>query len=257
MLRRSCLAFLFVPAVAVAASRGGGGGGGNFQSQLLNAKRSQKTASQWTLADWLTQKRNMKMADQWLALHRSATLFETNLSGGHSRYKLKSTDATGAEVEVDRDSEAYQLDLYISIFNFFGEYEKTSDDREEYGGGAGLRLFGTSSQTTSLLARYGWRKRQELSSGEVWENQFAEGQLQLYIIGSFGLSGIYRHYFPNRSNQGREFAGTRATAGAFLEFMMFRIFGEAYQEPVEFTDVNGVTTKEERRGVSGGLKLYF
>lgn len=254
MPRCLILLLLLMPALASGASRGGGG---NFQSNLLNAKRSQKTASQWTLADWLTQKRNMKMADQWLAMNRSATVFESIMSGGHSNYKLKNTDASGVETEVSRESQAYQLDLYLSIFNFFGEYEKTSDDREEYGGGAGLRFFGTSSQTTSLLARYGWRKRQDLLTSEVWENQFAEGQLQLYLIGNFGLNGSYRYYFPKRSNQGREFVGTRASAGAFVEFMLFRIFGEAYQEPVEFTDANGVTTKEERRGLTGGLKLYF
>lgn len=247
----SLWAFSFL---ASAAPRGGGG---NFQSNLLNAKRSQKVASQWTLADWLDQKRKMGLADQWLALHRSATLFETNMSGGRSSYKLKTTDALGVETEGSRTSQTYQLDLYLSIFNFFGEYEKTSDPREEYGGGAGIRLFGTSSQTTSLLARYGWRKLLYLGTHETWENQFAEGQLQLYIMKNFGLNGGYRYFLPNRSNLGTKLSGSRLTAGAFLEFMIFRGFAEYFEEPLELTDNLGVKTKEDRRGWTGGVKLYF
>ena len=50
---------------------------------------------------------------------------------------------------------------------------------------------------------------------------------------------------------------TRATGGAFIEFAEFRLYGDYYQEPMEFKDANGVRTKEERSGYEAGLKLYF
>lgn len=247
--------FFFSQVGFAAASRGGGG---NFQSKMMSAgNRAAKESSQWTLVDWLTQKNKMRLADQWLALNRSATFYEMIAGGAHNRYTLKSTDAGGVSTSQSRDAQTYTLDLYFTIFNLYGEYEKTSDHRESYGGAAGFRLFGTSSQTTALLARYGWRKLSNLETQEVWENQFAEGDLQLYIFKNFGIHGRYRHFFPNKSNLGNDLSGSRTTAGAFLEAMLFRVYGDYYLEPVEYKDATGVLTKEQREGYEVGLKLFF
>ena len=217
-----------------------------FQMDFLKNKNSAKASSRWTLADWLSQKSKAQLADQWLALNRSANIFETVMSGGYNDYTVK---ADGATAKVKRHSQSYQLDTYISIFNLMGEYEKTDDDLESYGGAAGLRLLGNSSQTTNLVARYGWRKLRDLESQEEWENQFAEGALQVYLIQAFGITGKYRHYFPNKSNRGNNFEGYRATAGAFLEFGVFRFFGNYYKEPIK--------EKSTREGLEYGLKLMF
>jgi len=235
-----------------------GSRGGHFQTRMFDGQKyANKEKSQWTLADWLGQKSKMALADQWLAMNRSATIFEINADGAHNKYTLKSTDAAGVETEIGRDAQVYHLDIYVTIFNMFGEYEKTSDSRESWGGGAGLRIFGTSSQTTALVGRYGWRKLTHLASKEVWENLWAEADLQIYVFKFFGLHGRYRKTFPAKSNLTNTLESTRSTGGAFIEFQEFRIFGDVYQEPAEYKDVNGVVTKEERSGYEAGLRIHF
>ncbi len=225
-----------------------------FQMDFLKNKNTAKATSQWTLADWLQQKSKSRLADQWLAMNRAqGNLFEINLAGGHNEYKVKTGPLSAA---VDHNSQSYQLDLYISILNLSGEYEKTDNDLESYSGAAGLRLLGSSSQTTNLIARYGLRQLRDLNSQEEWKNTFAEAQLQLYVISAFGLQGKYRHYFPDDSNRGNKLEGHRVTAGAFLEFGLLRFFGNYYQEPMEETAA-GVVTKEERTGYEYGMKLFF
>ncbi|HMN68793.1 MAG TPA: hypothetical protein PKC28_09680 [Bdellovibrionales bacterium] len=227
-----------------------------FQMDFMKDKASARASSRWTLADWLTQKNKMSLADQWLAMNRSVNLFDVNLSGGHNKYKVKTTDPLGNQVTVDNESMSYGADMYISFVNLFGEYEKTKDDQESYGGGLGLRLLGSSTQTTSLVVRYGWRRLRDLGSQEDWENQFAEGELELYLIRAFGLTGKYRHYFPRNSNKGTRLAGHRVSAGAFFEFAVFRLFGNYYEEPTELGAPADRTT-QKRAGVEGGLSLMF
>jgi hypothetical protein len=240
------------------ARRASGSSGGHFQTRMFDGqKRAQKEASQWNIADWLAQKSQMEWWDHWLAMNRSASAFELNLGAAHNKYTLATTDADGVRTETGKDSQFYNLDFYVTIFNLYGEFERTSNSRESWGGGAGLRLFGTSSQTTSLLARYGWRKLTKLESQEVWENLWAEGELQLYIASFLGLEGRYRRIFPNKSSRGTTLEGARSTAGLFVEFLEFRVFADVYREPIELKDSNGDVTKEQREGYEAGIKIYF
>lgn len=229
----------------------------NFQSDLLNAKRAKKESSQWTIGDWLSQKSKIAFWDQWLAMNRQATTYESYLSASHSRFTQKNTDASGISAEVDGDSQNYSIDLYITIFNIFGEYERTNGNREVYGGGIGLRLFGTSSQSTNLALKGGWRKTSDLRTPETWENTFAEGALQLYLLKFMGLQGKYRLLFPAKSDRENTMQGTRVTGGVFFEMSIFRIFADYYQEPLQYKDANGVITKQQREGYDAGIKFYF
>lgn len=226
-----------------------------FQMDMLKGKKTNKENSQWTLADWLAQKNKMALADQWLALNSSANWFDLTLSGAHNEFKLKSTDASGTVTNSKTKGQSYQLDAYFSIFNLYGEYEVNNDQKESYAGAAGLRLFGTSSQTTNLVVRYGLRSLTS-SANEKWQNQFAEAQLQLYLLKQFGLQGKYRHYFPDDSNLGNRLEGHRLTAGAFIELLIFRIYGDYYQEPMERSS-SGAVTKEQRDGMEYGVRLFF
>lgn len=226
-----------------------------FQMDLFRRRESEGESSQWTVFDWLAQKNKMALADQWLALNRSTNLFDIHLSGGSQSYKLKTDNGT-VKGSHNQYSESYNLDMYISIFGLHGEYVKSNEDREAYGGSLGLRLLGTSSRSTYFTANYGWRKLQDLGNQEVWENQYAEGQLQLYLIKYFGLNGRYRYYFPATSSQGSRLEGYRVTAGAFIDVLIFRLFGDYFQEPMTVSK-DGVTTKEDRQGYEAGVKLYF
>lgn len=226
-----------------------------FQADLLKAKRRNTEATQWTLADWLRQKNQLSLMDHWLALHRSTHWFELNLSGGSQQYTVRSTTGTST-VSNSPNGQFYQADLYLNIFNLNSEYQKSSDQRESYGGAAGLRLLGKSSRTTSFTARYGWRRLTNLTTQEQWENQYLEGAVQLYVISSAGLNGQYRYYLPATSNQGTLLVGYKVTAGAFFEFLIFKIYGNYFQEPLELSSA-GVTTKQQSDGFEGGVKLFF
>jgi hypothetical protein len=212
---------------------------------------------QWTLADWLAQKNRMALMDQWLALHRSSGWFEADLGGTQGRYGLVSVDAEGAAAKVSHDRITSELNLNALIFNLHGEYERTGANEQAYGGAAGIRLLGTTPQTTSLLARYGWRRFHNQTTAEHWDNLYAEGELQLYIFRWLGLKGNYRHYFPATSNFGQRLAGHRATGEVFFEFSIFRLFADYWVEPVTLTSSEGSSVSQTREGYQGGLRLFF
>jgi hypothetical protein len=234
----------------------------HFQVDLMKGKTGRGSSSsssegvQWTLADWLSQKNKMSLADQWLAMHRGKSSFDFNASASHNRYWVRTTDANGNVTTTSRDAQNYTADLGVSIFSIHGEYEKNTANEEIFGGSAGLRLLGAVAQTTSLTARYGFIRRQSLTTGERWDNPIAEGQLQLYIFRTFGLNGEYRYYFPVNSNLGNRLQGHRVTAGAFIENGYFRIYGNYYVEPMQSGPTTSAT-QDRREGYEAGVRLYF
>lgn len=229
----------------------------HFQMKMLEGKRPQKEASQWNIGDWLSQKSKTAFWDQWLAMNRQATTYESNFSAAHSRFDIQTESATGVIGKDDGDGQVYGADFYITIFNVHGEYEKTSGNQESYGGGIGLRIFGTSSQTTTIALKGGWRRLTDLSTSEKWENTFAEAQMQLYLLKFMGLAGKYRFYQPATSKSDNTLSGSRTTGGVFVEGMIFRIFADYYQEPMNLKDAAGLTSKISREGYEAGLKFYF
>jgi len=230
----------------------------NFQSDMMKSKRSknpQSTEGQWTIADWLAQRSRVRLMDQWLEMHTNHSWAELVLNGAGQEFTYKTSSASAA-TKSTQTGQLYQADIFLSILNLNGEYQKTDNSKESYGGAAGLRLLGVSAQTTSLIARYGWRRLSDLSLPERWENQYVEGQLQLYIVQEFGLTGTYRYYLPATSNQGDSLEGHKATYGVFYEFSGIRIFADYFQEPLQLSK-NGTSTSLSSDGFDGGLKLFF
>ncbi|MBX3023199.1 MAG: hypothetical protein KF799_16110 [Bdellovibrionales bacterium] len=227
-----------------------------FQMDFMKGKTESKASSRWTLSDWLSQKNKMRLADQWLMANRAGDgWFEFNPSATTGSYKV-SVDSGSGSTSVTRNSQKYTLDMYVSLLNLYAEYEKSGDDLEEYGGAVGLRVFGASSQTTNLVARYGFQRSQSLSTQERWDNPYAEGLLQLYILQNFGLNGQYRYFFPKDSNHGERLEGHRTSAGAFLEFLFVRFYANFYQQPMKRTS-GGTVTTEKRDGYEAGARFFF
>jgi hypothetical protein len=227
-----------------------------FQMDFMKEKNKARSSSRWTLADWLAQKKKMALADQWLALHSSSNWFDLSLSGQQTSFDVKTTDAAGTITKTKDAGQIYEVDMYLSIFNLNGEYEKRGDDIESYAGAVGLRLLGTSAQTTNLVLRYGLQETKNTKIKEHWDNQFAEAQLQLYIIEEFGLEGKYRYFFPDTNGQGHKLSGHKVTAGAFAELGILRIYADYFQEPTEISN-NGSISRQDRTGFQYGLKLFF
>jgi hypothetical protein len=230
----------------------------NFQSDFMAKKKPKSTSGEgvhWTLADWLSQKNKVSLMDQWLAAHRTNKWWDTVLSGGGQQYTFK-TGTASSTTSTSQTGQNYQADVYLSILNLNGEYQKTNDGKESYNGALGLHLLGESAQSTGLVGRYGSRHLADLTTEEKWDNQYVEGMLQLYIIEEFGVTSTYRYYFPSTSNQGDSLSGHKVSFGVYFEFSALRIFADYYQEPLQLAK-NGVVTSESSDGFDGGLKLFF
>lgn len=227
------------------------------RASFMSRKSGGTETTRWTLYDWLAQKQSINLMDMWLSVNRSSSLFEASLSGGPLSYRYR-TVSGGTSTSGDKTSQAYRLSLFVSIIGIEGEYEETNHDMKSYGGDVALRLLGSSMQSTHLTVKYGLQKRIDSSSTpeETWSNQFAQADLNLYLIKYFGLKGEYRYYFPDKSSQGTDLQGDRTTAGVFIDVGMLRIYGDYFQEKMKYESSTTVTEKK-RDGYEYGAKLFF
>lgn len=248
MRQTALLVLLLICSSATAASQ---------RAAVSTRKSAGKETTRWTLFDYLTQRQNIRLMDMWLSVNRSSSLFEAALSGGPVSYRYRTTSG-GTSTSSDKTSQAYRLSLFVSIFGIEGEYEETNHDTKSYGGNVAIRLLGNSIQSTHLTVKYGLQTRID-SSGtpeEKWSNQFAEADLNVYLIKYFGLKGEYRYYFPDKSSQGTDLQGDRTTAGVFIDVGMLRLYGDYFQEKLKYETATTVTDKK-RDGYEYGAKLFF
>lgn len=221
-----------------------------FQMDLLKNKNTiAKESSRWTLSDWLAQKNRASILDQWLALHHQVQTFEFIPAAAFEQLKTTTPASDGSQSSVNAEAQSYSLEMYLSLLALRGDYRVDINHLETYSGAVGLRLLGVSAQTTSLVSRFGWETRQDLKLNEVWHSRYLEGELQIYLAQSFGLTGSYRSYFQQASNQGNVLKGSLFTSGLFLESGILRLFANYLQERVE--------PNKSRQGLTAGLKLFF
>lgn len=218
-----------------------------------------KDSSRWTLTDYLSQKQKVRLMDQWLSLNGSAVKLESIISGGSLRYDMTSTDGSGVKVTSTENITTGKLSIFYTIFGVEGEYEKSNKDWNSWSAMGSLRLLGSSQQNTNLTASYGFREKKLTGAApETFQNQFAQGSLNIYITSFMGIDGTYRTYFDHKSNQGRNFKGVRASAGLFFEIKFLRIFGQFHQENSEITPADGsAPTKEEKHGIDVGARIFL
>ena len=201
------------------------------QRDLLRRSNT-RVAAQWTLADFLDDQNQASLLNSVLAYDRNADWYEININARAGRAQRANRPA--------EDQRQIDLDAYLLIFNAHAEYESSSKHRDASAVAVGARVIGTSTRTTNLVVRYGWRRQRDDDVGtKVLEHRFVEGQAQLYLNRWAGLDGGYRHYEPK---------GARVEGGLFVEVQPFRL-NAGYQRE----DLNGVV----RQVVTGGLKAFF
>lgn len=251
-MRYFLLALLLMGSHVSAQSMFGVRGSGSSSS-------SGKDSTRWTLTDYLSQKQKVRLMDHWLGLNGSAVKFESILSGGSLQYNTTSTNGSGVKVKSSESITSGKFSLFYTIFGLEGEYEKSNKDWNSTSGMFSIRLLGSSQQNTNLTASYGIRKKAYTGdTPETFQNQFAQGSLNLYIVEFFGIDGSYRSYFNNKSSLQRDFKGTRITGGVFFEVGFFRIYGQFNQEMSEITPADGsAATKEDRQGFDVGAKIFL
>jgi hypothetical protein len=221
-------------------------GGGSY------SRRGNSQNVRWTLADWLAQKQDFKLMDQWLALNRQTNFFEFNIEGSHTKYEL----SAGGSV-TDQTVDRYSASIFLSIFGLEGGVEKTSEDLKYTYGQFNVRMFGDSSQSTNLVLGYGMRKREDTLNNVEVENQYGNVKLQIYIFDFLGIDGSYRKDFRATDQQNTAYEGERAEYGVFLEYEYIRLYGRAFKDTT-YKTANGATTQQETRdGVDAGVKFFF
>ncbi len=218
-----------------------------------------KDTTRWTLTDYLSQKQKVRLMDHWLGLNGSAVAFETIVSGGGLQYNTTSTNGSGVKVKSNESVTSGRISLFYQMVGIEGEYEKSNKDWNSTAGMVSLRLLGSSQQNTNVTASYGIRKKAYTGdTPETFQNQFAQGSLNLYIVEFFGIEGTYRSYFNNKSSLQRDYSGTRVTGGVFVEIGFLRVYGQFNQEKSEITPADGsAALTEDRQGFDVGAKIFL
>lgn len=231
----------------------------NFQSKFLKSKNRQATEARvtpWNLADWLEEKRQVRLMDQWLVAHRSPDQLIGFNFGGGGVWRTHRV-IVPAPLSISHETlQKGQAELSLSLLRISGEYEHQAN-KSAGGGAVGISLLGDSAQTTGLVGRYGARRRWEI--GESVLNRFVEGELQLYVFRFFGMTGNYRFYFPASSNLQRSWSGENWSAGAFFEFAKLRIYASYLQENLKasYAPTGVVTDNQSNEGIEAGVRIFL
>lgn len=246
MIRRLIVVSILIPNLASAQY---------FQLELMKKRQSQKDSTRWTLFDWMSQKQKMSLWDQWLDRNRSANVFELSLEGSQFNYDLTTQGSTVSE--VSESSRIYGVEFWVWLLGLKAEFEKVEENRESRSALLGLRLIGSSLQSTNLIVRMGLQKLENSTAAETWENVVASATLRIYFLSFIGLFGEYRHFFESESNLNQKLSGYRVRSGAFIEWGLLRLFGAYWQEPLELTPSGGAKVTQDRDGVQAGIQLIF
>jgi hypothetical protein len=224
-------------------------GGGTF-----SRRSGQADNVHWTLSDWLLQKQEFRLEDQWLALNRQLNFFEFNIQGSQTRYDVSAGGSVKSH-RVDR----YSASIYFSIFGLEGGVENTDEDIDYKYGQFNVRIFGQSSRATNLTVGYGMRKREDRSQTPELDvtNQYANAKLQLYIFQYFGIDGSYRKDFTASDQANTKYEGERVEYGAFVEYQFVRLYGNAFVDNTYKTAPGATTQQETRSGIDAGVQFFL
>lgn len=219
-------------------------------------RAEKREAKRWTLQDWLEQRDRNRMMDLWLSLN-SPSPYEFMLSGAHNGYSLEKPNT----LPVQHTSYLGHFSAYAQIVGVSVEYENNAEEKfHDINGLLNLRLFGDSIQSSYLAVHFGQRARSYEEPAARVSQQFAQVSLQLYAIKVFGISGLYRIYYPaelKTSTTTSETSGNLAEAGAFIDFKNFRLFGEWYKEQTKDRASDQTEALSSRTGIKTGIKIFF
>lgn len=206
----------------------------------------------WNLADWMSQKQQFKVMDQWLAINTQRNFFEFGVRGSQTKYDVKIGGNTR-----EREIKSYSASIYVSIFGIEGGVDESDEDFKDTWGQFNVRMLGRSSRDTSLVLGYGMRKREDEVNDVEFTNQYGNVKLQLYIFSFFGLDGSYRKDFRAQDQQHTKYEGEKAEYGAFIDLDFVRLYGRIFKETVYKTPAGGTTEVQTRDGTDAGVRLFF
>lgn len=254
--------------------------------------QEERRSTRWTLTEWLRIKERMKLMDVWLAMFsKPEQKFAPELSLSYSRGVGESefrfgvlNSNEGSQTRKTSKGEDIRaqfwftnlisgttglrtLDIDLGIEGRVGNRFVAENDREiaapqnetftaetsklqQYG--LNLRIFGASSQDSSLVVKAGkFEKEAGLTTFEKSSGQYWGGEMSLYVLSFLGAEGNYYQYLDPK-----EKIGTRVDAMGFLEIYNVRVgYGQAREEWDLTSPAFKLKTKEETRYVT--IRLYF
>jgi hypothetical protein len=249
------LLMTFLPPAAFADD--GGANSSSSRSSWFAQKAQRKEGSRWTLQDWLEQKQRNQMMDLWLGMY-SPSPYEFFIQGNFSSYDT-TIDSPSANTKQHHESFSGAAGAYATIIGVEGAYENNPGDHyDDTSGSLNLRVLGNAVQGTHLILRYGLRTRYESPSGTRirLNQQFAGGDINIYINRHFGLQGLYNYYLPVSDATLGDVNDSRYEGGLFIDFKAFRIFGVYFNETEKDKNA-GAETTTTRTGIQTGIKFFF
>lgn len=220
----------------------------------MDKKYESKASARWTLADWLEQKRKVRLMDQWLGMNkRDGNRFEGYLSYDNGTYDLFLNDQ-------DEPESAYTVQRgHLGLFWYFlGISAEVASSQEEFSDilyNVNVRLLGSSVQGTHLMLRYGSHQR-KWNEEDFKQNAYG-ADISIYLMQFFGIEAKYTVYQEAESNLQNIYSGSKTEAGAFFDIHFLRIYGLWFEEELDKTSNTLIESTERRNGVWGGVKLFF
>jgi hypothetical protein len=223
-------------------------------SGFITSESLAAEAKRWTLQEWLKQKNQHALMDQWLMMN-SPSPFEFSFKAESFNYKSK----TGTDAERSLDSYSGSVSAFAALVGLQGEYENSTEENlTDATGFLSLRLLGDSLQSTSLTVSIGQRSRQfeYLTNKESIKNLATQAVLQVYLSRYFGIKGSYRYLLPEETDSLGQVHGHVSEGGVFLDFHRLRIFGDYFEDIQRMKPASG-DVKIRRQGIKTGLQFFF
>lgn len=223
-------------------------------SLLFASKSFAAEAKRWTLQEWLNQKNQHALMDQWLMMN-SPSPFEFSIKAESFNYKSK----TGTDAERSLDSYSGSASAFAALVGLQGDYENSTEENlTDATGFLSLRILGDSLQSTSLTVSIGQRSRQfeYLTNKESIKNLATQVVLQVYLSRYFGIKGTYRYFLPEETDSLGQVYGHASEGGVFIDFHRLRIFAD-YFEDIQRMKPSSGDVKIRRNGIKTGLQFFF
>ncbi|MBC7741734.1 MAG: hypothetical protein H7061_06040 [Bdellovibrionaceae bacterium] len=229
---------------------------GSSRPWLLSKGAAARESKRFTLQSWLENKDRSALMDMWLTINTPSP-YEFIVGGTLYNYTLKTEANKIPGADIKHQSSSGEISAYAKFVGITGEYSNNIEEHfNDVTGIFNLRVFGNAVQSSHLTFHYGLRTRTADDKSNRLDQQFPAVTLQIYLMKYFGIQGNYRSYLPVTDQVFGETQGDELTAGAFIEFGSFRLFGDWYQER-QNSKLNSIETKTDRTGSKAGLKLFF
>lgn len=236
---------------SISAGSSGGGKSGSSMMQRASFRESKR----WTLQEWLEQKNQNALMDQWLIMN-SPSPFEFVLGGGTTNYKTRIENPFS---ETAFTSSSGEFAAYAQAVGLSVEYENNlKENTNDVSGLLNFRVLGNSLQSTSLTLSGGQRTRtwSSVTPENKVTNSFAQATVQAYLTKYFGIDGSYRNYFPMNNEALGQISGSRTEGGIFIDYKAFRVFGSWFQD-IENQQTTATAQETKRSGTRTGVKIFF